>query len=109
MASNILNFMAEQDSTQAVVSALLASGFPFQTAIAEVVRQVPQCKLLAEEFPWRDETDAGFLDLVISKYNIILVIECKKTKKEMFTFLQPGAAEKVIKARCLYLKQILDQ
>ncbi len=84
--------MADQDSKQAVVSAFLASGFPFQTAIAELVQQVPNCKLLQEKFPWRDDTGSGFLDLVVNKHNFIMAIECKKTQKEILTFLQPGGS-----------------
>jgi hypothetical protein len=102
--------MADQDSKQAVVSALLASGFPFQTAIAELVQQVPNCKLLQEKFPSRDDTGSGFLDLVVNKHNFIMAIECKKTQKEILTFLQPaGSLQKLVRSRCLYLTQIHDQ
>lgn len=102
----------DQDSMarQAVVNALLASGFPFQTAIAELAQQVTDCKVVTEEFPWRDDNGAGFLDLVVFKYDFIVAMECKKTQKEIFTFLQPaGAGEKVIRSRCLFLTQIYDQ
>jgi hypothetical protein len=96
---------------QAAISALLASGFPFQTAISEVVRHVPDWKIEAEEFPWRDDSGADrFLDLVISKQNLIITIECKKTQKDIFTFLQPTGTgqKKVNRSRCLYLHQIED-
>jgi hypothetical protein len=105
--------MADQDSVpkQAVQNALLASGFPFQTAISEIATQVPRCKLIAEEFPWRD--DAGvdrFLDLILYEGNFILTIECKKTQKEIFTFLQPAELleRDHVRARCLFLNQIQD-
>src|SRR5437870_3851625 len=104
--------MPDEDSTtRAVISALLASGFPFQTAIAEVAQQVPHCKLLAEEFPWRDDTgNDRFLDLIIVKHDFIVTIECKKTQKEIFTFLQSTAVleRDAIRSRCLYLHQIQD-
>lgn len=39
----------------------------------------------------------------------MLPIECKKTQKEMLTFLRPGPADgDVNRARCLYLRQIQD-
>jgi len=105
--------MPDQDvaAKQAVLNALLKSGFPFQTAIAEIAPQVPRCKLIAEEFPWRD--DAGtehFLDLVLYEDNFILTIECKKTEKEIFTFLQPAELleRDYIRARCLFVNQIQD-
>jgi hypothetical protein len=84
--------VANQDSAakQAVINALLASGFPFQTAIADVVRHVPDWSIEKEEFPWRDDTGTDrFLDLVVCKNNLHVTIECKKTQKEIFTFLQP--------------------
>jgi hypothetical protein len=103
----------DQDSStkQAVISALLASGFPFQTAITEVVRRVPDCRVVAEEFPWRDDTGVDrFLDLVVHRHNLIVTIECKKTQKEIFTFLQPTGTSQtsVIRSRCLYVSQIQD-
>jgi hypothetical protein len=105
--------MPDDDSTtrQIVIKALLASGFPFQTALAEVAQQVPHCKLVAEEFPWRDDTGTDrFLDLIVVKYDIIVTIECKKTQKEIFTFLQSTAVleKDEMRSRCLYLQQIPD-
>lgn len=98
------------DIPESVIGALLSSGFPFQTAIAKVAHQVHACKIVAEEWPWRD--DAGtdqFLDLVITKGVFVLPLECKKTQKETLTFLQPGGVESdVVRARCLYLTQIRD-
>ncbi len=106
-----MNAVADQDpaTDHAIINALLASGFPFQTAISDSVRQMPNCRVEAEEFPWRDGNGADhFLDLVI--VNFIVTIECKKTQKEIFTFLQPSTStqEHVIRARCLYLHQIND-
>lgn len=104
--------MADQDSEtlQPVINALLASGFPFQTAVAQVVQRVYRCTLVAQEVPWRDDTGADqFLDLVAIKGNFLITVECKKTQKETFTFLQPGGAYgNVIRARCVYLTQIQD-
>jgi hypothetical protein len=104
--------MAEQDSQtpQPVINALLASGFPFQTAVARMVRQVPGCALLGEEVPWRDETGSDqFLDLIATKGRFVVTVECKKTEKEIFTFLQPGGADgDVNRVRCIYLTQNQD-
>lgn len=105
--------MPDPDSTtkQPIISALLASGFPFQTAIAELISYVPGWSIVAEEFPWRDDIGSDrFLDLVISRHNLIVTIECKKTQKEIFTFLQPTETreENIIRSRCLYLRQVQD-
>lgn len=96
---------------QAVINGLLASGFPFQTAIAEVVRKIHYCTIAAQEFPWRDEAGADhFLDLVVHTHSLIVTIECKKTQKEIFTFLQlTGISQQsVTRSRCFYLLQIDD-
>jgi hypothetical protein len=99
------------DAPQAVISALMASGFPFQTAIAQMVQETQNCSLTSEETPWCDETGADqFIDLIAQKGDISLVIECKKTQKETFTFLCPGrlANGNVNRARCIGLYQIQD-
>lgn len=104
--------MADQDlkASQPVIGALLASGFPFQTAVAQVVQHTPGCTLVTEEFPWQDETGADqFLDLVAQKGFIVLTIECRKTRKETLTFLQPrGFISDVNLVRCVYLLQVQD-
>lgn len=98
------------ETPQVVIGALLASGFPFQTAVAQLVQQTRNCELVGEEIPWRDETGTDqFLDLVAQKGDISLAIECKKTQKETLTFLCPGHADgNVIRARCVSLYQIQD-
>jgi hypothetical protein len=106
--------MTTEDSvTKQVIASLRKSGFPFQTAIASVVRGVADCEVKKEEYPWRDDTGVvRFLDLVVSKHNFLIAIECKKTEKEIFTFLQPTASgtsqEDVVRSRCLYRNQVQD-
>jgi hypothetical protein len=103
----------EPASKQPILNALLASGFPFQTAIAEVVKSVAGFDVARQEFPWRDHTGTDrFLDLVVCCQHLIVTIECKKTQKETFTFLHPTVAGKtpqqLIRARCVYLQQVRD-
>jgi len=115
----------ENETPQVVIGALLASGFPFQTAVARAIGQLKDWTVVAEEFPWRDELAGDqFLDLVVSDDHFVVSIECKKTQKETLTFLQPGnasvseerfdflrpgkAADGVVGARVLYLEQIQD-
>jgi hypothetical protein len=97
----------DSETPQAVIGALLVSGFPFQTAVAQVVRQCRGYKVAAEEFSWRDETGADqFLDLVAERGHVVLPIECKKTQKDILTFLWPTPSESdVNRARCVYLFQ----
>jgi len=95
---------------ESVINALVASGFPFQTAVASLVPAVEGWTIVAEEFPWRDDTGADeFLDIVATNGTSTVAVECKKTQKETFTFLRPGGgSERVARARCLYLTQIQD-
>lgn len=98
------------DVPQTVISSLIASGFPFQTAVASAVRQLAGWQVVREELPWRDEDGTDqFLDLVATNGLFVVTIECKKTQKETLTFLRPDSSnEKATKARCLYLQQIQD-
>ena len=87
-----------------VMNALLASGFSFQTAVTRLVTTVGRWSLLAEEFPWQDGSGDQFLDIVAWNEETIVTIECKKTQKEAFTFLQPGVQRGDIdQVRCLCL------
>lgn len=100
----------ELASTAVATKALLASGFPFQTAVAGIIRATPNWTLAHEEFSWRDAGgEDRFLDIVARWHRFVVAIECKKTQKDLFTFLQPGGINgDVIRARCLYLTQIHD-
>jgi hypothetical protein len=73
-----------------VVAALKSSGFPFQTAIAHLITAAPSWAVYASEFPWRGlDGETHFLDLIATNGVFFLAIECKKTRKEMLTFLRP--------------------
>ena len=95
-----------------VAAALQSSGFPFQTAVAAQVRARPGWSIYASEFPWQTSTgESQFLDLVATNGSLFLTIECKKTRKEILTFLRPlghshtGMLEEF---RCLRAQQIQD-
>jgi hypothetical protein len=98
------------EPSQRAISAILASGFPFQTAIARIVDLAPNCKLVDEEFPWRDANgDDRFLDIVVTKQRFVITIECKKSQKEILTFLQPDSADvDATRVRCLHLASLQD-
>ena len=89
---------------QAVIESLLASGFPLQTAIAEVAATVRGCSTVYQEWPWRDRIDADqFLDLVVEKIGFSVCIEVKKTRKEHLTFLLPqGTSGDALAAQIVY-------
>jgi len=93
------------------IASLMASGFPFQTAITNVIKQTPNWKIMNEEFPWKDDSGSErFLDIIATNGSVIIAVECKKTQKEILTFLCPGEFhdDKVERVRCLYLCQIQD-
>jgi hypothetical protein len=78
-----------------VRAALNSSGFPFQTAVAHVVRAVPGWSVSASEYVWQTrDGETHFLDLVVTNGTMYLTIECKKTSKRSFTFLRPLGAHK---------------
>jgi hypothetical protein len=99
---------------EAVVSALRSSGFPFQTAIAHAVAASPGWRVTASEYPWQGPGgETHFLDLVATNGTIYLTIECKKTRKEAFTFLRPlggpvATTGLVHTFRCLHVQHFGD-
>jgi len=101
----------QSDVPKTVIGGLMASGFPFQTAITSVIQQTPNWNIITEEFPWRDDNGSErFLDLVATDGSMIIAVECKKTQKEVFSFLCPiNTSDKdVDRVRCLYLRQMQD-
>ena len=72
------------------------SGFPFQTKVAEIIRNIGKSSGLSvtsEEHHWKnnDSQEEGFIDIVASNYAEVLrfVIECKR-KDETWFFLLPS-------------------
>lgn len=96
---------------ETVFTALQSSGFPFQTAVADVIGAAGW-SVYASEYPWRTSTgDYQFLDLVARKVNLFLTIECKKTRKEKLTFLRPlglSHTGRLEEFRCLRTEQLRD-
>jgi hypothetical protein len=90
--------------------ALKASGFPFQTAISHIVASVPGYSILMEEHSWRDSSGADhFMDILAQYANIVLTIECKKTQKATFSFLNPGNNSDNISGNlCVHLKNVAE-
>lgn len=79
----------KQDFPPAALTALKGSGFPFQTAVAQVIRSTG-CSIHASEYAWRGlDGESSFLDIVAISKPFVLTIECKKTRHEIFTFLLP--------------------
>lgn len=71
-----------------VSEALRASGFPFQIAVADLVRRAPGWRVVDEEWPWQEAAGQDrFLDLVAEKGRITVSIEAKKTEKDLYTFI----------------------
>ena len=97
---------------ESVLAALQSSGFPFQTAVAHVINPSIGWALHASEYPWQTSNgDGQFLDIVATNRVVFLAIECKKTRKEVLTFLRPLSLSHtglVEDFRCLRAKQSLD-
>jgi len=86
---------ADQFDIKLIQPALKGSGFPFQTAIRYAIRTHPaQYRIHASEYPWRNrKNEDSFLDLVANNRQLVLTIECKKTKQENYIFLLPEDRE----------------
>jgi len=100
--------LSESDPVTVVISSLLKSGFPFQTAVAKAVQEHSRWDFRAdlEEMPWRhpDGTDQ-FLDMVAIRDRYIVTIECKKSLAQL-TFLTPDVVDETQtrESRCLFIR-----
>jgi hypothetical protein len=98
-----------------VLAALRGSGFPFQTAVTSAVESTPGWRVHTTEYPWQTTSgETHFLDLIATNGSIYLTIECKKTRKEILTFLRPlrgpvgPTTGLVADFRCLHARNIRD-
>jgi hypothetical protein len=101
----------DKQNDSIIQKALLDSGFPFQTAVADVIRQTPQWSIETEEFPWQDNNNSvQFLDIVAKCGNIFVGVECKKTRKDIYIFLKydESCRDNNDRVRCFYLTQMKD-
>jgi hypothetical protein len=79
----------EQDKLRKLLN---ASGFAFQLALESAVRSTPAdepWKVTGREHPWSTASGSGYIDLVLSRGNIHLVIECKRSRDAVWMFLMP--------------------
>lgn len=93
----------QQKRPEVVLEALKGSGFPFQTAVEHEIIRSRRWAVHASEYPWRSQREE-FLDIIASNEKVFLTIECKKTRKETWTFLRPGwtpTAGNIKRFRCV--------
>jgi hypothetical protein len=86
--------MAKQDDVAvALRTQVNRSGLVFQTAVERKIRDTLQhheWQVLSSEHAWRDEAgNTGYIDLVLARQNVRLVIECKKRDAKSWVFLCP--------------------
>lgn len=81
-----------------------ASGFLFQLRVAHLINETSSgWSVLVEEHPWKDsETgEDGFIDLVVARDSIRLVMECKRVTEGAWIFLErAGFQAATLRTRC---------
>jgi hypothetical protein len=88
------------------------SGFLFQLRVAhqvEITKEEHRWEVIAEELPWQDQESGmgGYLDLVLGRGIVRMVIECKRVKDGAWVFLLPNATQTSnddLHARCMWIK-----
>jgi len=105
----------DKDVAQYVFPTLQKSGFPFQTTIVDIVRNNGRWHVDDEEIPWRDDGGRDhFLDFAATNRHCIITVECKKTEKDIYTFLLPHLQKRTTEdpvtrsPRCDFLIRIND-
>jgi len=84
--------MSAHDEQEKLRKLLNASGFAFQLAVELAVRSATfddPWRVAAREHPWSTTNGRGYVDLVLSRGNIHLVIECKRPRDAVWMFLMP--------------------
>jgi hypothetical protein len=72
------------------IASLMGSGFPFQTAVRNVIESSAGWSIRTSEYPWQGPKDEDrFLDIIAINQQFILTVECKKTKEDTLIFLDP--------------------
>jgi hypothetical protein len=70
--------LTSDELLKALAESVKSSGFPFQAKIQDLIESQEDWQVLANEFPWRDEKQDGFIDIVAESQSTFLIIECKK-------------------------------
>ena len=90
-----------------------ASGFPFQLRVANLVETTSiqyGWRVLVREHPWNNpETgEAGFIDMILARDHVRLVVECKRVQQGQWVFLLPPAASHKTFARSFATLKVPD-
>jgi hypothetical protein len=81
-----------KDEQDKLKSLLNASGFAFQLAVETAVRSTSMSEpwsVSGREYPWTTNNGHGYIDLVLSRNDVHLVIECKRSRDAIWMFLMP--------------------
>ena len=98
--------MANKSREETLRELVNSSGFPLQFAVEHLVSRSTEehaWKILVREHPWKHPRlkQEGFIDLVLERGNVRLVIECKRRRQAAWVFLVPdGSTPGVRRARC---------
>lgn len=86
--SSLLNAMKLEDNK--LLDLINGSGFLFQLGIEAEVKRTRHEHLwnvAAREYPWERDGAGGFIDLVLSRGPLRVVLECKRTREATWVFL----------------------
>jgi hypothetical protein len=87
--------MSNQKDFRSIVN---SSGFLFQLRVVHEIersRKAHGWEILVAEHPWRDKESSreGYIDLILGKGIVRIVIECKRVKEGAWVFLLPNATQ----------------
>lgn len=92
---------------QQIRSLLDSSGFPFQSAVTERIRSTENDHnywVCLSEHPWKNRvtSEFGFIDLVIERGTVRMVVECKRAKGGTWLFTVPHDSEPKVQTARLH-------
>lgn len=106
--------MTNENKTDDLMKLVNNSGFLFQLRIESEVASTSQShgwNVITREQPWYDKETGreGFIDLILGKGRMRMVIECKRTKDADWVFLLPGEGIPETQIFSVYASRKADQ
>jgi hypothetical protein len=99
------------DGDKAFRDLVNASGFVLQLGLEHAIRESQRSHgwdVVSREHPWSSPEGSGFVDLILSKGIVRLVLECKRVRDGAWVFLAPEDSRPTTGFRCQWAQGAKD-
>ncbi len=102
----------KDDRTQQLRDLVDASGFVFQLGVEQRVKETADkhgWAVLSREHAWTYADTGGFVDLLLGRSNLRLVVECKRPRDAVWAFLVPEGRVPSRRVKCHWANLVKGQ